>query len=354
MGNAAFLYGDRGDVLLAITWTWCSIAAVLYILRAASAARQKSDSTFCGIRWDFVFVTVAVALALAGQIVYTMSYNFAAYGNKGLTTVSQVIFYGTIASLSAMTSSVFGRGAVVALLLQLQGPTYPKGKIALWFIAVSQFAVNAIQLSLTINQCDPPSRLWNIMEPGTCPRIFTTRKMGFFAGAYGACCDLALALYPVVLIIGPLLNINPKVKAAICIVMAGGAIAGVAAIVKTVQLANLLYVQYDYATIVIWILTETWFIIIFGSITTTRPIFVAIGRHIKLVGTGVWTSTKRLSTKTKMDSVEMSSTYAHTEDGRKTPTCKIQDQQDLSDDELALHDSCARYPRHPSYEQSPA
>ncbi|KAF2214650.1 hypothetical protein CERZMDRAFT_95042 [Cercospora zeae-maydis SCOH1-5] len=350
MGNAAFLYGDRGITFLAITWAWTSIAAVLYVLRAASVARQKSDSAFCGIRWDFVWVTVALVLAFNAQIIYTISYNFAAHGNQGLTTVAQVILFGTIASLSALTSSVFGRCAVVALLLQLQGPTYPKGRIALWFVAVSQFVINAIQLSLTINQCDPPSRLWNIMEPGTCPRIIATRKLGFFTGAYGAFCDLALAFYPVVLIIGPLLQINPKVKAAICIVMAGGAIAGVAGIVKTVQLANLLYVQYDYATIVIWILTETWFIIIFGSITTTRPIFVAIGRHIKLFGTGFWTSTKRLSNKNKIDSVEMSSPCVHTEHESKIATSRIKDQHDLSDDELALRDS---YAHHPTYDRSP-
>ncbi|PPJ56295.1 hypothetical protein CBER1_00669 [Cercospora berteroae] len=353
MGNAAFLYGDRGDTLLAITWTWFSIAAVLYVLRAASAARQKADGNFCGIRWDFVWVTVAVAMALTAQIIYTVSYEFAAHGNQGLKTVAQVIFYGTIASCTAMTSSVFGRFAVVALLLQLQGPTYPKGRIVLWFIAISQFIVNGIQVGLTVNQCNPASRLWNIMEPGTCQLILVTRKMGFFSGAYGAFCDLSLAFYPVALIIGPLQQINPKLKAAICIVMAGGAIAGIAGIVKTVQIANLLYVQYDYATIVIWILTETWFIIIFGSITTTRPIFVAIGRHIKLFGSGFWTSTKKLSNKDKTDSVEMSRpcVHVHTEDECKIPTSKIKDEHDLSDDEMAFHDS---YSRHPSYDHSPA
>jgi hypothetical protein len=53
---------DRGPVLLAVTWTWTGIATLLYILRAVNASVAPKDNrsiSFFGIRWDFIWATIA-------------------------------------------------------------------------------------------------------------------------------------------------------------------------------------------------------------------------------------------------------------------------------------------------------
>ncbi|KAJ5093721.1 hypothetical protein N7456_009582 [Penicillium angulare] len=66
--------------------------------------------------------------------------------------------------------------------------------------------------------------------------------------------------------------------------MGGGLIAGIAGINKTIAIASIL--QAEDLTFAIyrlntWVLTEMWFIIIFGSIPTLRPIFVKFTQDIK-------------------------------------------------------------------------
>lgn len=56
----ASLSEGRGPVLLAVTWTWAGIATFLYVLRARYASRGVKDHpSVLGLRWDFVWVTVA-------------------------------------------------------------------------------------------------------------------------------------------------------------------------------------------------------------------------------------------------------------------------------------------------------
>ncbi|KAI5370483.1 hypothetical protein Slin14017_G013620 [Septoria linicola] len=336
MGLAALLYGEEGPRLLAVTWTWTALAIILYSLRAASAAVQPSTDRLFGLRWDFIWVTLALVATLTAQITTTVSLEHASGPTQGIKTISDVIYTGLVANCAAIFGMTFGRFAVVALLLSIHGPTYPNGKLSLWIIAISQFVINIIQVGFTIHQCSPVSRLWNITGPGVCRYIQFTRKFGYFTGSYGAFCDFYLACYPAALIVGPLQQLKPRIKVA-----AGGVVAGIAGIIKTVQLSSIIHIQYHYATIVMWILTETWFIIIFGSITTTRPSFVAIGRHIKLVSSGFFGSTLHTGQTDNSASMELSQrTTDHGSDAQK-PISNSRQEHDLSEDEIALHESFA-------------
>lgn len=146
MGAAAILYGDQGSTLLAITWTWASLAIILYGLRAASAARLQSTDRFLGLRLDFICVSLAFVATLTAQITTTISLERARSTDQGLDTISDVIYTGLVANCAAIFGMIFGRLAVVALLLQLHGPTYPNGKIALWVIAISQSVFSIVQV----------------------------------------------------------------------------------------------------------------------------------------------------------------------------------------------------------------
>lgn len=151
MGAAAILYGDQGSTLLAITWTWAAIAIILYILRAASAARQQSTDRLFGLRWDFTWVSLAFVATLTAQITTTVSLERARSSDQGLDTIADVIYTGLVANCAAIFGMIFGRFAVVALLLELHGPTYPKGKIVLWAIAISQCVFSIVQVGKSVS-----------------------------------------------------------------------------------------------------------------------------------------------------------------------------------------------------------
>ncbi|BAE56696.1 unnamed protein product [Aspergillus oryzae RIB40] len=65
--------------------------------------------------------------------------------------------------------------------------------------------------------------------------------------------------------------------------MSGGLIAGIAGINKTIAIASITHDDLTYGIYKLntWVLTEMWFIIIFGSIPVLRPFFVRFTQDIK-------------------------------------------------------------------------
>ena len=61
MAVVNILFGDGGETLLAVTWTWTAIATIFFVLRTWYASREPSreHSSFFGIRWDYLAVTMA-------------------------------------------------------------------------------------------------------------------------------------------------------------------------------------------------------------------------------------------------------------------------------------------------------
>lgn len=124
--------------------------------------------------------------------------------------------------------------------------------------------------------------------------------------AVGAVADIFLAFYPVY-IIGRLQQMRLSLKVGLCLLMSGGIVyvstmllhftilylhrrvantsrsyrAGVAGINKTIAITEATDQTYAIAQLNIWVLTEMWFILIFGSIPVLRPFFVRFSQSIK-------------------------------------------------------------------------
>lgn len=162
-----------------------------------------------------------------------------------------------MATCAVQFSQSLGRFAVIALLVSLHGTSeaFKKGQKFLYALGFVQFAVNMVQVAMILTQCQPLRRLWNpFITAGNCDRALATRQFGFLSGSTGALADFILAIYPAVFIVGPLQLMRTPMKVAICVIMGGGSVAGIAGVVKTVKLADMEYVQTNYANIVIWIL----------------------------------------------------------------------------------------------------
>lgn len=188
----------------------------------------------------------------------------------------------SVAQMCAVFSMAFGRFSVIAFLAALQGTVSPKARNMLYVLGVMQFIISTAQVFITMLQCDPPRKLWDVAAPGSCPLDDIEIKYSYFSGSFGAFVDFVLAIYPAILIVGPLQQMKLSLKFGICFIMAGGIVAGAAGICMVVYVEGVSYTG-GYGTLLTWVLTQTWFIIIFGSLPAIRPVFVAIGesyRHL--------------------------------------------------------------------------
>ncbi|KAK0770378.1 hypothetical protein LTS02_017743 [Friedmanniomyces endolithicus] len=75
-----------------------------------------------------------------------------------------------------------------------------------------------------------------------------------------------------------------SIKIALCLIMGGGVVAGVAGIVKTISIESITLtddISYAILDLLIWVMTEVWFIIIFGSLPAIRAVIYSAGRSLK-------------------------------------------------------------------------
>ncbi|EME83157.1 uncharacterized protein MYCFIDRAFT_215208 [Pseudocercospora fijiensis CIRAD86] len=287
MAVVALLFGDGGTTLLAVTWTWTTIATILFVLRTWYASREpsKEHASFFGIRWDYAAVTIAYAAALASEITTTVGYRMAYWTKPLLESLKEVVPTIVLSNVVAYVSMIFGRFAIIALLLSLQGTAYRQWRISLWIVGGAQAMVLFSHIIITICQCNPPRKLWDLEVPGNCHLQVFSQKYGYASGSVGAFADFYLAIYPAIFIIGPLLKLPPSLRVGVCIILGGGLVAGIAGIVKMTCINDVKQLQKDYARFVMWQLTEAWFIVIFGTIPTVKPFFLAMGRGLKSIGT---------------------------------------------------------------------
>ncbi|PLB49693.1 hypothetical protein P170DRAFT_510197 [Aspergillus steynii IBT 23096] len=282
-------YGGRGPLLLGVTWAEAALTLVLFALRAKTASicpPESMSSGIFGLRWDFVWAVFALMIALAAQCTMTVSVKYGLGMHQGLLSDADIVqtnLWSWIAQAIGIVDLAAARCAVIAFLLALQTRTHRKGRWVLFFVGGLQGAINIAEIGVIFHQCNPPRKLWDMSVPGTCDLIDVCLHIGYFQGAVGAAADIFLAFYPVY-IIGRLQQMRLGLKIGLCLLMSGGIVAGVAGINKTIAIANITEATdqtYAIAQLNIWVLTEMWFILIFGSIPVLRPFFVRFSQSIK-------------------------------------------------------------------------
>ena len=81
----------------------------------------------------------------------------------------------------------FGKYAVIAFLLRIQGRAQGKKMIflsyLLYFIAISNFFINASAIYIIYNACSPTAKFWNQSLQGTCNHVTRLEHVGYFQGS---------------------------------------------------------------------------------------------------------------------------------------------------------------------------
>ncbi|PLB41380.1 uncharacterized protein BDW47DRAFT_115523 [Aspergillus candidus] len=280
-------YGNKGSMVLGISWAETALALVLVALRAKTAAfclPGHPRAGILGLRWDFIWVIIALGLALCSQSLMTASVHYDLINHSeppvhGYLVQSKLwSWMGQITSLLAMAVA---RIAVVALLLTLQSGTACRGRTALYLMAAFQLIISLVLVVLMLAQCQPMAKLWDNDLDGACPLIVMCSRFGYFHGVT-VLLDLILAFYPLY-IIGRLQQMKRSTKVSLCLIMCGGLISGIAGLNKTVSITQNTELIGTGTTskVNVWALTEMWFIIIFGSIPVLRACFVRFTQDIK-------------------------------------------------------------------------
>ncbi|KXL44959.1 hypothetical protein M433DRAFT_67749, partial [Acidomyces richmondensis BFW] len=241
-------------------------------------------------RWDLFWVCVAWLSAMAAQCCLTVAVRFGIGNhitNLSPLNITKAVKWAWVAQLIAIFAIGFGKNAVIALLLRIQGQTHRRGAWFLHFIWASNMAINVAQVVLLLYQCEPVAKLWDDNLQGVCDGRTRAEYSGFFQGSWSAASDLVLAIYPITVFWN--LKVSWKRKFGLCALMGGGVLASAAGVLKTVFISQAPLtadVTYSLHSLVIAAFTETWLIIILGSIPPLRVYFARVYYQTRTVISG--------------------------------------------------------------------
>jgi len=174
------LLGGLGPALLIVNSCLAFLGCVVVGLRAYSARSRNGR-----LRWDFIWIVLALIFSLVNAICI----GFATYNGLGrhigdleLDQLFIVVHWLWITMIVSLPGTVFAKFSIVSLLLQIQGSQARKRRMALLIIAVLTAVISFTQIWLSVFQCEPINKLWQLFEPGQCPRSDGSTYFGIFQG----------------------------------------------------------------------------------------------------------------------------------------------------------------------------
>lgn len=194
-------------------------------------------------------------------------------------------------------SPAFSRIAFCMYMLKFVGTSKTK-KNTFYLIIITQLIVNLGTMVEVLISCEDFAQLWDHNLTGRCwsPRI--QAYTGFFQGgmlayladelvsdrhaAWNSMTDIVLTVLPILILMK--LNMELRTRVALCVILGLSFFAGVACIVKTIELRALgdrLDFTYSTANFVIWFTVEQYIVIIAASIPTIRPLALRLSQRWK-------------------------------------------------------------------------
>jgi len=173
-------YGGLGKLLLGFGWSLVVIGIILVALRFHNASR-KADR----FRWDFIWISIAIVFGLLTQCSITISVAYGLGNHISLSTYASAITaakWAWITIFVGVVSFIAGKFAIIALLIQVQGPNAVKRKWLLYGVGFCVAMTGIIQLILSATKCRPMARIFNPFVPGDCPLAAEAQRFSYFWG----------------------------------------------------------------------------------------------------------------------------------------------------------------------------
>jgi hypothetical protein len=231
-----WMQDDLGQDMLITIWTLLAVCNVfvglrLYVRLRVYERLLRDDywllgALFCG--------TLSAALATIavnngnGQHMPSLSYE----------QQSATVMWTTATFCPGIMFFGLPKVAIVILLVRLLDPSKWIRRMFWIMLSINQ-AAHITLIGLLLGRCNPPAHMWDPRNvAGDCLPEDVVVNFALFTAAFSAFIDVALAVYPVLILIQtPMMG---RRKLGLCIVLGTGAIGGGIAIYKTVIIPDAL------------------------------------------------------------------------------------------------------------------
>ncbi|KAL6716688.1 hypothetical protein ACLMJK_006256 [Lecanora helva] len=310
-------YGGSGPILLCVSWIELLLTTIIIAVRTYTNINLVSRGGW----WALCWAMCAWAVGVFNSISYTVAARFGAGNHEDNLTehdFSTAMHWIWVGNATTLISISFGKIAVVAFLLTIQGMTHKTRRNLLYFLCASTVLLNLTTVIIIFLQCNPPRKLWEPDLPGNCDIEKVNGVMGYICGAYGAFVDFALAIYPVFLIHN--LQIGKRMKIGISTLMAAGVFSAVCAIVKTVEVGRVVEAKdrtYVLTPLALWGATEMWMVIIACSVPACWPLAVHLFRKSRPGSNETQSKTSGPNNQQALGLHDVGSSYHASAEGRR-------------------------------------
>ncbi|KAK1829704.1 hypothetical protein QBC39DRAFT_262389 [Podospora conica] len=260
---------DRGPILLGVSWILASMATTFLSLRIYC----KVIVTGRRLWWDDWILIGGWFAIIATNILTTVLVTEFRLGQHNLNLDNSSITKFLIALNSRATVTItaiaWTKTAFAVTLLRL---TTGAAKHFVWFIIVTLTIFGAVSAMVPWIQCGPLEKTWNPAVPGTCWAPGVGTNIWIATGAHSAAMDFVLAALPWTFLWQVLLNRRERLG--ILVAMSMGAVAGVVAIFKCLQLPQLgSGDSYKESALFLWDIAESNVTLMAACIPTLRVLF---------------------------------------------------------------------------------
>lgn len=292
-------HDNLGPSLTASIWILTILAASFLSLRLYCKGRYNGS-----LWWDDI-ILLASFIILFIHVVITTYLVSLGYGlhiwdfpPENFTKFSLPVAVRAVLSLTALAWSKTAFG--VTLLRLTKGWM----RWAVWGVIITVNLFLGLSAMLFFVQCKPLKAAWDPTVEGECIPNEVLYHFNLFSGAWGAAADFALALLPWGLLMG--LQMRKKEKLGVGLAMSMGILAGIAALVKTVNLNKLHYGEmYDTVQLMIWDTAEASVTIVAASIPVLRVLIRDVRSTMAKSGRSQ-TGMSRTGGRSKMSNIMMS------------------------------------------------
>ncbi|KAK0702006.1 hypothetical protein B0T26DRAFT_744917 [Lasiosphaeria miniovina] len=266
---------DRGPHLVAMFWTYTSIAAAMTGLRFYARLQIRA----VGLD-DWMMLATVILFAIATSFVTYMA-SIGGSRHVYYLTMEQTlraVKFSWISQPWAIFCFATGKASVAFLTLRFIGRNTFWRKWILYYIIVTIFIANGLGCIITFVQCDPPRALWTPDIPAKCWDPSVQLHYNYFLSAYNIAADIVLAILPATFISG--LNLRREKKIALCVLLSLGFVAAIFSGLK-VRYLDKLGARTDFTwnayDIQVWTGAEAFVMMVCGNVP---PLQVLWDRYV--------------------------------------------------------------------------
>ncbi|KAL5365186.1 Alpha/Beta hydrolase protein [Aspergillus floccosus] len=264
--DTAYDAQDKGPTLLVVIWTLTALTTLMVAVRLF--IRTKIIRNLGLDDWLIAFSMVSATahdhintqstvqvLGLINVALATLAvhHGFGKHSSTiGPVATEKANFIIDIGWIFGILSFAVPKLGVAALLNRILNPS-PRVWWMIWGLTGFVGAVAVVNIIIFFTSCNPPEALWHPTEGMTCRSTDVIIGYATFNGAMSAFTDLALAIYPSMVLWR--LQMSLRKKIALCLALGVGAVSACAAIIKITHLkalADVTDATYGSWALVMW------------------------------------------------------------------------------------------------------